>query len=193
VTSARKITASRTNARASTGPKTAPGRARAARNAFRHGLSLPVQSDPALSQEVEALARKIAGTDADADIQHLACRVAEAAVDLRRVRHARHRHLLEALSDPYYESRDATRKKVTLMCAILRRDGYRTPELESYLTATPQGPEKLALILSQEAKKLSAFDRYEQRAWCQFKLAVQSIDDRQPRIVVKFDYISQVA
>jgi hypothetical protein len=190
VTSARKIIANRANARASTGPHTARGRALAARNAFRHGLSLPVQSDSALSQEVEALARKIAGRDADPGIQRLACRVAEAAVDLRRVRYARHRHLLEALSDPYYESRDATRKKVTLMCAMVRHNGYLTPELESFLTATPQGPEKLALILSQEAKKLLAFDRYEQRAWCRLKLAIQAIDDRQPRIVVKLDYKS---
>jgi hypothetical protein len=68
VTSARKMRANRVNARASTGPKTAQGLARAARNALRHGLSLPVCSDPALSEEVEALAREIAGTDARAEI-----------------------------------------------------------------------------------------------------------------------------
>ena len=122
MTSARKITTNRTNARASTGPHTARGRARAARNAFRHGLSLPVHSDPALSQKIEALARKIAGSNADTEVQHLARRVAEAAIDLHRVRHARHRHLLGALSDPYYESHAATRKKVTLLCAIVRRN-----------------------------------------------------------------------
>jgi hypothetical protein len=59
--SARKVSANRANARASTGPKTASGRARAARNALCHGLSLPVYSDPALSEELEALAREIAG------------------------------------------------------------------------------------------------------------------------------------
>jgi hypothetical protein len=133
-------------------------------------LSLPVHADPALSQEVEALARQIAGTDADAEIQHLARRVAEASIDLRRVRDARHRHLLDALSDPYYESREATRKKVSLMCAFLRSES-RMPaaalqqfgtdwsaNLKKFVTATPQGPEKLALILSQEARKLRAFD-----------------------------------
>jgi len=41
----RKIKANRANARASTGPRTARGRARAARNALRHGLSLPRPSD----------------------------------------------------------------------------------------------------------------------------------------------------
>jgi hypothetical protein len=38
VTSERKIRANRANARASTGPKTARGRSRAARNALRHAL-----------------------------------------------------------------------------------------------------------------------------------------------------------
>jgi hypothetical protein len=179
VTSARKITANRVNARASTGPRTGPGRARAARNAFRHGLSLPVHSDPALSPEVEALACKIAGTGADAKIHHLARRVAEAWIDVRRVRDARHRHLVEALNDPYYESNDATRQKVTLLCALLRRDSELTlpPELESFIAATPQGFDKLALILSQEANK--AFDRYERRARWRLKLAVQVFDDAQ--------------
>jgi len=63
LTSECKIEANRANARASTGPKTAPGRTRAARNALRHGLSLPVCSGPVLSEEVETLAREIAGPD----------------------------------------------------------------------------------------------------------------------------------
>jgi len=50
---------SRVNARASTGPKTRDGKARVARNARRHGLSLPVLHDPALSRAVGDLARKI--------------------------------------------------------------------------------------------------------------------------------------
>jgi hypothetical protein len=64
LTSEAKIKANRANARASTGPKTAEGRARAARNAHRHGLSLPLYCDPALSEEVEALGREIAGAGA---------------------------------------------------------------------------------------------------------------------------------
>ena len=59
MTSDHKIKANRANAQASTGPKTADGRARVARNALRHALSLPVCSNPALSEEVETLAREI--------------------------------------------------------------------------------------------------------------------------------------
>jgi hypothetical protein len=55
--SRRKIEANRVNAQASTGPKTAQGRARAARNAHRHGLSLSVISNPVFSEQVELLVR----------------------------------------------------------------------------------------------------------------------------------------
>jgi hypothetical protein len=72
VTSERKIKTNRANAQASTGPKSARGRSHAARNALRHALSLPVCSEPVLSAEVEALTRKIAGTDANTEMQELA-------------------------------------------------------------------------------------------------------------------------
>jgi hypothetical protein len=73
------------------------GRTRSARNALRHGLSLPVYSDAALSEKLEALAREIAGADASAEMQELVRRVAEAQIDLRRVRYARHQLLLRRL------------------------------------------------------------------------------------------------
>jgi hypothetical protein len=61
MTSERKIKANRANSRASTGPKTARGRVRTARNALRHALNLSIYSDPALSEEVELLAQKSSG------------------------------------------------------------------------------------------------------------------------------------
>ena len=97
MSSARKSAANRTNARGSTGPKTAQGRTRAARNALRHGLNVPIYSDPAITEELDMLAREIAGAEADAEVRGLARGVAEAYFDLRRVRLARHRHLVDAL------------------------------------------------------------------------------------------------
>jgi hypothetical protein len=117
----RKIRSSRENARSSTGPKTAKGRARSARNALRHGLSLSVLSDPTLSQEVAALARQIAGTDAAPEIQEPACRIAEAQIGLRRVRGLRHDLIARALSDADYDSRVNWDKKLMSALRIVRR------------------------------------------------------------------------
>jgi len=89
VTSARKRAANARNARACTGPKTAAGKARAARNARSHGLSLPVLADLTLAPEIEAWARRIAGEGASATRLSLAARVAEAQVDLVRIRRLR--------------------------------------------------------------------------------------------------------
>ena len=143
MTSERKIRANRANARTSTGPKTARGRSHAARNALRHALSLPVYCDPALSKEVEALAREIIGTDANPEMQESARRIAEAQIDLRRVRYARHQLLSQALSDPDYESDGMIRKKAALAIRILRRSDLDTPmpdEVMEFLSSKPQGP-----------------------------------------------------
>src|SRR5262249_61988888 len=120
LTSERKIRANRANARASTGPQTTQGRTRAARNALRHALSLPVCSIPALSEEVETLAGEIAGAGASAETQELARGVAEAQIDLRRVRYARHQFLSDTLSNQNYDSLANIRMKVKVLGALLR-------------------------------------------------------------------------
>jgi hypothetical protein len=120
LTSDHKIKANRANAEASTGPKTAGGRARAAKNALRHALSLPVCSNPGFSEEVETLAREIAGHEANAETQALAREVAEAQIDLRRVRYARHHFLSHNLSDQYYDSHANARMKFKVIGDLLR-------------------------------------------------------------------------
>jgi hypothetical protein len=184
VTSGRKIRANRANARASTGPKTARGRATSSRNALRHALSLPVDSDPGLSEEVDALTRVIAGSGASAEIQELARRVAEAQIDLRRVRYARHQLLSHALNDRHYDSRANVREKVKLMYRLMRRNAADIPEanLETFVTSTPEGPQKFATVLSQEAKQLLAMDRYERRALSRRKVAIRAFDEARSRI-----------
>jgi hypothetical protein len=146
-------------------------------------LSLPVCSDPVLCEEVDALAREIAKTDANAEIQELARRVAEPQIDLRRVRDARHRLLCDALSEPCYESRADTRAKVAIIRSLLRPGAPDIPiaNLMSFLTSTPEGPQKFALILSQQAKQLAAMDRYEQRALSRRKSAIRAFDEARRR------------
>jgi hypothetical protein len=179
VTSERKIRANRANARTSTGPKTARGRSHAARNALRHALSLPVCSDPVWSEEVEALAREIIGTDANPETQVLARRIAEAQIDLRRVRRARHQILSQALSDPDYESEAMQRKKSALVIRCARLFGPCTPMPENvmeFLDSKPEGPYKLATILTDKSRQLLTLDRYERRALSRRKFAIRAFD-----------------
>ncbi len=99
MTSARKIRANRANARASSGPKTAAGKAQSAQNAFRHGFNLPIWLGPDLPSDVEALAQRIVGEGAAANVLAPARRVAEAQIDLGRVRSYRDPLIERAMPD----------------------------------------------------------------------------------------------
>ena len=128
---------------------------------------------------MEALAREFAGPEANVRIQELARRVAEAQIDLRRARHARHQLLSNALKDPYYDSRANLRTKLRIMCGVLESNAPESSiaVLTKFLSSTPQGPEKFAIVLSKEAKRLLAMDRYERLALFRRKIAIQAFDE----------------
>ena len=83
------LAANRANAARSTGPRTRAGKAVVARNALRHGLSVPVLADASLAAEAAALAQQIAGKDESEPRRAAALRIAEAQVDVLRIRRVR--------------------------------------------------------------------------------------------------------
>jgi hypothetical protein len=89
VTSERQRAANRANAAKSTGPRTKTGKAKASQNARWHGLNAALGGEPGAVEEIEGLAQAIVVEAARPDLIDYARRVAEAEVDLRRVRRAR--------------------------------------------------------------------------------------------------------
>jgi hypothetical protein len=87
--SERQIAANRRNARKSSGPRSGAGRKRASRNAYRHGLTLSITSTAAFAKQLDKLARKIAGNTDDAITLERAREIAQAELELARVRRAK--------------------------------------------------------------------------------------------------------
>jgi hypothetical protein len=124
MTSERKAQANRANAKKSTSRKTVRGKVRAARNARRLGLSVPVLADPVLSEQVAAVTRAIAGEVSDGNNFELARRIAEARIDLQRVRQARHQFFAGRLRGPGHASSpkracDPTSASVVVLPAVM--------------------------------------------------------------------------
>jgi hypothetical protein len=80
-----RIRANRQNAKKSTGPRTAAGKARAARNAETHRLNTPITRSPFLQERVIELRNAIAGPNPTAQRLEAARELAAAQVDVERV------------------------------------------------------------------------------------------------------------
>src|SRR5690242_17523524 len=113
-----RLAANRANARASTGPRTAAGKARAAQNARRHGLRVPIGIETAFTPQIKALARFLAGEGAGPELYELACRAAEAQIDWVRVRSVHHMVLAQ---DPELAAAERTTRELATIASYERR------------------------------------------------------------------------
>jgi hypothetical protein len=177
------------------GPLTAMGKARASQNARRHGLSLSVLRDSTASLEIEDLTRKIcrsrpgnqtdadgskgADTAVDRELARIARRIAEAQVDLLRVRRARHDLIWRAFTNPHFrpgKGLHAWIRQLAKASAYIKRGLALPQDMRDAIEVKPQGAEKLALILSDASAELARMDRYERRALWRRKFAIRELD-----------------
>jgi len=181
-----RVRANRANARRSTGPKTLAGKSAASRNALRHGLAVPVTAEPSLADEVERLARMIAGEGANSSRLERARRVVEAQIDLLRVRRARSLLLDDARARAKPPSGSELVHAVKQMTRVDDKqpeqcDGYddRTLAVLRARSALNENGEPLRLEEGIEAiaAQLVRFDRYERRALSRRKWATRNFDE----------------
>jgi hypothetical protein len=100
MTSERKTISNRRNAQKSTGPRSELGRLRSRRNALRHGLAIAIGSDPSFSEKIESLAKTLASGRGGQIVEEFARQVAEAHLDLVRIRQLKAERLAAVFRNP---------------------------------------------------------------------------------------------
>jgi hypothetical protein len=99
MTSPKKVAANRINGRKSRGPRTGTGKARASRNARRHGLAAFGTENPVRSQQIKQMVDAICHADDDPPLREQAASIAESQLWLSYIS-AEKVAALERLRDP---------------------------------------------------------------------------------------------
>jgi len=196
MTSAKKVAANRINGRKSRGPRTGAGKARASRNARRHGLAVFNNKDPALAGRVRQMVDAICRGDDDPLVREYAVAIAESQLWLDCIE-AEKLALIERLRDPMAYAltrhvRIAPAKARMRLCDVADRHQRVIDDLIENTKAAGRNPERQPLPPNLEAAifedterddyeslregvgDLVRLLRYERRAWSRRKRAVRA-------------------
>ena len=184
MTTARQREANRRNAKRSTGPRTATGKAIARHNARFHGLAASSSLEPSVNEEIEDLTRAIAGEGATPEYIYLARRVAEAEIYLRRVWRAQLKPLhVKTVTKIYRKSTAPTRKlfdralkklsriengSISDLCEILQKLGWNGQPVDE--------PVRLPTVIRVKHREIYIPDRYLRRAFSRRKSAIKALN-----------------
>jgi hypothetical protein len=161
-----------------TGPRSTDGKRRSSQNAYQHGLSIPVRAVPHLDAKADELARQIAGEHGDAP-RLLQCRfIAEAQLDLRRVRAAK-QQLFERMRDTSFVTRKTLRRRIRAAKPMLYRpDKLARDAWRREVEVMNDEDERLPDAIPQLIKYLTKLERYERRAFSRLKTAIRDFDQK---------------
>jgi hypothetical protein len=183
VVSEQQIAANRRNASRSTGPRSRGGKQRAGRNAHRHGLSVPMGTSAALASELDTRARKIV-RDAKRNPEDIiafahACAVADAELDLARVRRAR-LAVIERVRAFGAAERPEPFRTVAEARRILNafHRGTLIVPVDPMETMPAQEPDRTAEAVRRALPDLLKLDRYERRACARRDRAIRGLNRR---------------
>jgi hypothetical protein len=184
--SERQIAANRRNARKSTGPRSGAGKKRASGNAYRHGLTLSITSSAAAAKQLDKLVRKMVGNSEDAILLEYARALAQAELDLARVRRARVALIERAFAFGQLDPPQLTSQEFRFVTAQIRafnagvQSTITFPEPIDHSSATmpSQEPDRSAEAVRRVLPDLRQLERYERRSAARRDRAALDIADR---------------
>jgi hypothetical protein len=174
--SERQIAANRRNARKSTGPRSGAGKTRASRNAYRHGLTLSITSTAEYAKQLETLVRKIAGDTKDAVKLERARAIAQAELELARVRRAKVALIERAPAFGELDPPPLTVAQMMRLIDAFDRGRLIVPKpIDASATMPSQEPHRSAEAIRRVLPELCKLERYERRAAAQRDRAVVNL------------------